>query len=769
MTQQDYNPNILLSIKTTLSEYPILSEKIENEMYNRLVLDGYISVTPFTQKIRDFALLTQKREGLKNPFAQEPPLVWEKRLERVQSMMIHQEFAHCYPLDAFNAIVDSVVKKSSSSSSGELTFMWHNIQHAAIETIIEQAQSLERKPMAERKQYEAQLMSAKVTLIRRLLSNKIPYIDIAKRVFTIHDLLEINRRIIGRGTIGSKAAELLLCNRILNNSEDADIRNAVGDIESIFIGADEFYNFMMINNLMNWYDQKYKDESELYREFPKLKEEFSRGEIPQEIVNSLRDVLTNFNGAPFIVRSSSKMEDSFDHPFNSMYPSIAIANQGSPQENLAALLDAIRTIYANAFNPNALIYRQKNGIVDYTEEMAILIQKVPGRSYGPYYFPDISGVGSSQSPYKWRHESPKDEGYLRFVVGMGSHAMNRNGDDYPHIIELSDPNHRHSTFTSNEKFKTQQTMQVLNLKTNQPELLDVQDVLSRNYPALYLIAQKSNGDALYSLQNGEDTEIYHVTCGDLVRKTNFTRLMRDIFHSLERTYGKPVLVEFTAMLDMVDPRSNNFRIQIHNCRPVSIPENMKMTPSFMGSSDRRMLFTSDLFVGDGIIPNISYVVYVDPQNYQKIFGKTKLEFCELLNEINQKLKRQNFIFVASSRWGAIENHGIPTEYRHVSNAKALVELSGIYEQTIQDPYCGTSFFQSLYESGIYSITTNADKPDDVDPSFFTDSLDLTEDFISVPAKFKNCVRILSTKDWYGSRSLTIEMDRKAGVVRAFFV
>ena len=71
MTQQDYNPNVLLTIQSTLSQYPILSEKIENEMYNRLVLDGYISVPSFTEKIRDFALLTQKREGLQNPFAQE--------------------------------------------------------------------------------------------------------------------------------------------------------------------------------------------------------------------------------------------------------------------------------------------------------------------------------------------------------------------------------------------------------------------------------------------------------------------------------------------------------------------------------------------------------------------------------------------------------------------------------------------------------------------------------------------------------------------------
>ncbi|MBQ6518028.1 MAG: hypothetical protein IJI14_04855 [Anaerolineaceae bacterium] len=767
MTQQDYNPNVLIAIQTTLSQYPILTEKIENEMYNRLLLDGYISVSSFTEKVRDFALFSQKREGLENPYAQEPSLIWEKRLERVQSMMICREFAERYPLDVFNSIVAHVVKEPGLNTKP--AFMWHNVQYATIETIIEQALTIEHLPHAERKQYEAQLMAAKVALIRKMLSNRIPYITVAKEVFSIHDLLEINRHRIGQGLIGSKAAELVLANRILHNSEDEDIRSAVGDIESIFIGSDVFYNFMMINNLMGWYDQKYKDDNELWQDFPRLEEEFLKGEMPQEIVKSLRDVLTDFNGAPYIVRSSSKLEDSFTHPFNSMYRSIPLANQGTADENLKALLDAIRKIYASTFNPNALTYRKKNGLVDYTEEMAILIQKVPGRNSGPYYFPDISGIGGSRSPYKWKQDSPKDEGFLRFVVGLGSHGTSRNGDDYPNIVELSEPNRRHTTYTYNEKYNTQQTMLVLNFKTNQPEILDVQDVLSGNYPPLYLVAQKSFEDSFQSLQRGEDTDYYNVTCEDLIRKTNFTRLMRDILHTLERAYGKPVLVEFTAMLDLVDIRSTNYKIQIHNCRPALLPDNMQGSITLSDTQDHRLLLTSDLFVGNGVLSDIRYVVYVDPLYYQKLYGRTKIEFCELLNDINLKLANENFIFVAASRWGAMENHGIPTEYRQIANAKALVELSGTNDKTISDPFCGTRFFQSILESGIYSIITNADKTEDIDTAFFTDSIDLTEDFVGVPQKFKKCVRILSTANWYGSRSLTIEMDGDIGFVQAYFI
>ena len=93
----------------------------------------------------------------------------------------------------------------------------------------------------------------------------------------------------------------------------------------------------------------------------------------------------------------------------------------------------------------------------------------------------------------------------------------------------------------------------------------------------------------------------------------------------------------------------------------------------------------------------------------------------------------------------------------------------MHDKTISDPFCGTRFFQSILESGIFSIITNADKTEDIDTSFFTDSLNLTEDFVGVPAKFKNCVRILSTRDWYGSRSLTIEMNQDVGYVKAYFI
>lgn len=765
--QNSYNQNVLLTIQSTLGQYPILSDKIVAEMYNRLIRDGYISFNSFEERVRDFALLSQKREGLQNPFAQEAQNVWEKRLERVHHTQVLQEFAHRYTLDTFREIVDNVVQNKSDGRAPLV--MWHNLQHASIDTIFEQALSIERMPLADRKQYIAQLTGAKVALIRRLITERIAYIRVAKDVFTLHDLVEMNRLRIGRGKIGTKAAGVLLANRILRNSADADIRNSVGKIESICIGADEFYHFMMINNMLGWYDQKYKDEESLWMDYPRLKEDFIQGDFPPEIVSGLKNMLTEFNGHPFIVRSSSLLEDSFTQPYSSLHGNAFIANQGTPEETLEEVLDAIRNIYAAAFNPNVIEYRRKNHLLDYPEYMAIMIQTVQGESHGSYFFCDLSGVAAGCSPYKWKQNSRKDEGFLRFVVGLGSRATQRCGDDFAHIIELSDPNTRHTTYMEDEKLMTQDTIHVLNLKTNESEVADIHDVIDSSYSAFSYIAQTIQDDTAISFQLGEGSDDYGITCNDLIKRTDFTHLMRDILRTLERAYERPVRIEFSAQIDMSDAWNPGFNIQINNCRPVSESDLPPVSQIVPNQPVKRELFTSDLFTSSGLISEISYVVFIDPVRYDHLFTRDKDEFCLLLSEINQKMSDEKFIFAAASRWGTSENNGIPVSFLHVSKARAIVELSGWDEKHISDPCGGTQFFQSLKESGIHTIITNAGKPEYIDHSFFTDSADHVKEWIDVPPKFNNCIRILSTKGWYGSKSLTIYMDRNEGVTRAYFI
>ncbi len=120
-----------------------------------------------------------------------------------------------------------------------------------------------------------------MVLIRTLISDQLRYINIAKEWFTIGDLAEIRRRKIGAGRIGGKAAGMLLAQHILKNNRRTERSCPASRMpESYFIGSDEMYTFMSINNLVHWNDQKYKTEDEMRADYPQIVEDFQAGHFP---------------------------------------------------------------------------------------------------------------------------------------------------------------------------------------------------------------------------------------------------------------------------------------------------------------------------------------------------------------------------------------------------------------------------------------------------------------------------------------------------------
>ena len=119
------------------------------------------------------------------------------------------------------------------------------------------------------------------------------------------------------------------------------------------------------------------------------------------------------------MRSSSLLEDHLDYDFAGKYASVFCPNQGHPQENFEALLDAIRRVYASTFNPDAMLERQEHGLIDYDERMAIMIQPLIGYQYGRYFLPTIVGAGLSQNPWAKQHDNRAKDGCLRLTLGSG--------------------------------------------------------------------------------------------------------------------------------------------------------------------------------------------------------------------------------------------------------------------------------------------------------------------------------------------------------------
>ena len=425
MTLPNPSTDRALRIYLALAQYPILRTRIRARMRRELFERGIIAPKVFEAQVRQKAIQSQAREGLHDPLWEESEEIWETRMARTRTHLTDFYFAYNLRFEDFEAIVKDVLgERAPQAKEIEISF---NPELAPQDMVFEQAKAIERLPDDQRAHYKHRYHELIVVLIRRMISDQLAYINIAKSWFTASDLYEIRKRKIGHGKIGGKAAGMLLAARILSEIAGDDIRNCLRIPESYFLASDVMYAFMSYNDLMHWGDQKYKSEEQIHADYPQIHNEYAQAEFPEDIIDKLNELLEEVGKAPLIVRSSSLLEDNFGTSFAGKYESVFCPNQDSPENNLKALTRAIAYVYASVVNPDALLYRRAMGLQDYDERLAILIQVVEGGQFGDYHFPHAAGVGFSRNLYRWSPQIRSEDGFLRLVWGMGTRAVDRVG------------------------------------------------------------------------------------------------------------------------------------------------------------------------------------------------------------------------------------------------------------------------------------------------------------------------------------------------------
>jgi hypothetical protein len=333
----------VLTIYLALSEYPILARQIRERMRQEIFARGIITPEQFEEEVRAKAILTQREEGLTDPMFQESAEEWAERVHIVRDHLTDFYFAMNLPYSLFEEIVRSALRPRRPEEEITLTF---NPELAPWDILFAQAEEYERLPPEKKEKVRHHLRQINVVLIRGMISDQLGFIGVAQRYFSISDLKEIRRRRIGRGKIGGKAAGMMLAYKILQTDGREDvlpIQEHVVIPESVFLGADVFYDFIAHNDLYPFFDQKYKTEEEIHGEYPEIQRRFAESEFPAYVIDALEKELDRLGRVPLIVRSSSLLEDNFGTSFAGKYESIFCPNQGTPKENLRALLDAIRT------------------------------------------------------------------------------------------------------------------------------------------------------------------------------------------------------------------------------------------------------------------------------------------------------------------------------------------------------------------------------------------------------------------------------------------
>ena len=754
----------LLSIYLALAQYPILSGRIRMRMRREMFSRGIIQEDAFKKEARQMTIRSQRREGLEDPYGQEPADVWEMRYSRVVDHLTDLLFSQHFSFEEFEMIVQKVLGERGIQSKKDLMLNM-NPELIPMDRVFEQARMIVNLPQKKRVKYEARLLECKVVLIRHLISDQLRYINIAKKWLTIEDLEEIRRRKICSGRIGGKAAGMLLAVRILYEKSGTELLACLNKADSYFLGSDLLYTFMSMNNLDVWNDQKYKDEEEMRADFPSIQAAYEAGDFPLDIKESMQNMLDEVGDKPLIVRSSSLLEDNFGTSFAGKYVSVFLPNQGTREENLKALIRGVASVYASTLEPNALMYRRSRGLLDYDERMAILIQVVQGDHFGDYYMPHAAGVAFSRNLFRWTPQIRREDGFIRLVWGLGTRAVDRVGNDYPRLIALSHPSLRPNTDPKRIKLYSQRYVDLIDLKENKLCTLPVEEVLNSRYDPLRYIAQVDQDGYLVPIRStllGGRTDQLVITFDELIKRTDFAENMRKILDILETGYQMPVDMEFTANID-IDPKTGrpHVCITVLQCRPQAYMSSTGNEPLPRNLEPEDVIFSTDFVVPQGVIPRVDYVLFVPPEGYFQL--NSMLERSELslaIGRLNAAMTVENFICVGPGRWGSSNTDlGVPIGYGDIYRTKALVELAGKDIGPEPEPSLGTHFFQDLMEGNIYPLAIQLDSDETIyNHDFFYNTPNRLSEWLDVKESIAQSLRLIRVSDYRADHTIRIVMN-----------
>ncbi len=612
-----------------------------------------------------------------------------------------------------------------------------------------------------------------VSLIRRFLSDQLHYINVAKHFIDVGDFYHLLNRVIfsteSHGKLGGKSAGMYLASQILKKKAQSEplLRN-VRVPQTCFITSDVLLHFMHYNNFDEVVEQKYKPLNQVRFEYPHIVQTFKSAHFPADIVNGLSAALDEFGDRPLIVRSSSLLEDGTGAVFSGKYKSLFLANQGSKRERLEALMDAIAEVYASTFGPDPIEYRSERGLLDFGEEMGIMIQEVVGTRVGKYFLPTFAGVAFSKNEFRWSPRIRREDGLIRLVPGLGTRAVDRLSDDYPVLIAPGQPGLRVNTSPDEVAAYSPRKMDVINLETNSFETIEISGFLKSDGADLpgvdYMVSVYSDNhirtSSYVALDYGSDDMI--TTFDGLVTRTPFVKQMKAILDTLQETLGQPVDIEFA--FDGKD-------FYLLQCRSQSYSDTVGPAPIPKGTPREQVLFSASKYISNGRVPEISHVVYVDPRRYSEISSRAEmLDVGRAVGQLNKMLPKHRFVLMGPGRWGSRGDIklGVSVTYSDINNTAALIEIAHQKGNYVPDLSFGTHFFQDLVEADIRYLPLY---PDDdggyLNTSFLLKADNMLSEMAPEYAALADIVRLIDIPHETQGRVLKVlmnaELDQAMGV------
>ena len=552
--------------------------------------------------------------------------------------------------------------------------------------------------------------------------------EMVKKNFTAEDYFAVRDHMIGTGMIGGKACGMLLARAIIRNNEP-DISEVLEPHDSFYVGSDLYYTYIVDNNLWDTRIKQRTDEG-----YFELAEEFASKLMGGTFSDSMREqfvrIIEYYGQDPYIIRSSSILEDGFGNAFAGKYESVFCVNRGSLEERIDEFENAIKIVYASTMSLSALDYRKRRGLDKRDEQMALLIQRVSGSYYGANYMPCAAGVGYSYSPYRIMKDSDPTAGMLRLVMGLGTSAVDRTEGSYPRIVNLDMPE-KTSYSSSADKHKfSQGKAEVINMPEQVLKRLSL-DEISPDLP-VYLdkILLEHDYDAEDRLREmGRNREVKFISCKGLVANKTLMEQMKRMLHSIQEEYEYPVDTEFTINIS----ENGEYSIDLLQCRPLQVQKGKTgtMIPADI-PQEKILLESKGASMGMSKVSELDIIVLIDPVKYYEMPYKDKIKVAKLIGKINWYFRDKNkhMMLIVPGRVGTTSPElGVPTAFSDISAFEIICETEESKAGYNPELSYGSHIFQDLVEAEIlYTAVFHNEKTVHYSPEKLEGSKNITAEF-----------------------------------------
>ena len=759
--KQDSRPSSR-KIREKIRAYPHLKEKIYLQLLLHLHEKRYVSIDDIYEQARKEAKTfhCDHDQGSPNVGSEQ----WSSDERRLIRRLTLEAACKHLTEQRIDEIIFSVVKRDYIYALENIA----NLTDVSFGILADKVREYCSIPLMKPLPKE-EVMGLRVSLLRHFISEHLEYIRIAKHYLTIRDMQPVVDHTIGsaagHGRIGGKASGMLLGYKIIQSALGDKYGDLIRIPESYYLRTDVFEDFLSLNGLTKYQNQKYKTNEEIRNEFPAIQDVFRNGQFPEYVIKQCRAMLKKLGKHPIIVRSSSLLEDNFKAAFSGKYQSLFLGNQGSLDQRLSHLLAAIGEVFASALAPDPLIYRQERDLLDYDEKIGILIQKVVGFQYDHYFLPAYAGVALSRNDYTWNPRIKEEDGLMRIVMGLGTRAVDRVGDDYPRLVALSAPTLRPAATLEEQKRYSQTYVDVINLQTNSYEIIPLKDLwCPERMPGVENIISLEEDGYLQAPYANVPPERYPqsvITFDKLLKNTPFPDIIRDVLKVLKEAYECPIDIEFShdgKYLYLLQTRPMTARMEDE---AVVIPKNVPQ---------RDRIFSTRRYVRNGRVDDIEYIVYCDPRAYLQLKDDhARHQLARFVGKLNQKLAEKNFILMGPGRWGSNNIQlGIPVQYSEINNTRALIEIAYREGDYTPEVSFGTHFFLDLVEKGIHYLPLFPDDSDNTfQQEFFTSAPNALGDLLSEADESAPCIKVIDVHQASRGRRMHLRMNGQHNLALAY--